>query len=161
MAKIKINVQGEEVEITLTPEQLAEIEAQKKPKKFEFSYEQGKTFYLSDRDIINSSWIGKDLISIEHGRYRLTKEAAEQSIARNKRANRLEALAEQLGGLRVKKEGTRAWYVSYYKGSWVPSDDSDSLYDVYRPEVVYMSYECAIEICRMLDEGEFSLDGEL
>ena len=99
---------------------------------------------------------GKNTLYIEHGRYRKTKQAAEQSLARNKRANRLEALAEQLDGLIEFNINKRNWYIWHSGNTW-----RHDLACGFYPEVVYMTETCAAEICRMLNEGEFSLDNEL
>ena len=79
------------------------------------------------------------------------------SLARNKRANRLEALAEQLGGLKEFDSNECNYYIYLDNNEWIYSD---CVY-FYYPEVVYMTEKCVIEICRMLNEGEFSLDGEI
>lgn len=126
-----------------------------KPKKFEWKYDYGK-FWVGTYEVSKS--YSSDSSYIENGRYRLTKEAAEQSFARNKRANRLEALAEQLGGLKEFKYTETSYFIQrMFDHTWrcvhAPS--------AFAPERVYMTMECAIEICRMLNSGEFSLEGEL
>ena len=131
-----------------------------KPKKFEWEY--GYTPSVvgnAGTYIIGSNKPQKGDSFIEHGRYRLTKESAEQSLSRNKRANRLEALAEQLGGLKVFEYEVYNYYIfkNICSGEWQHAWASHSNY----PEAVYMTLDCANEICRMLNEGEFSLDEEL
>lgn len=126
-----------------------------KPKKFEWKY--GKSTYVlhSYGYAINSIKENE----LEHGRYRLTKEVAEQSLARNKRANRLEALVEQLDGLQDPHSPFHTYFIVF--------DEKENNYksvtwpDMISPEIVYMTKKCAIEICRMLNSGEFSLEGEL
>ena len=135
---------------------LAEMEAELAKKgKFEWDYVRDNTFlirpYLFDR-YLN----GTDKDYLEHGRYRSTKRGAELSLERNKRGNRLEALAEKLGGLKEWVRGEKNFHI-YYNGYW----DNDYDFLAYHPEKVYMTKDCVIEICRMLNEGEFSLDGEL
>lgn len=126
-----------------------------KPKKFEWKYESKGT-YIVNTHTYEWHYNGSDKDYIEHSRYRLTKEAAEQSLARNKRANRLEALAEQLGGLKEFEYNVENYYV--YKDCIFKYNFTENS---FYTEVVYMTEECAIEICRMLNEGEFSLEGEL
>lgn len=141
-------------ELTATIEAMEAEEA--KLKKFEWKYTYGDTFFLNEHSTTSGS-CGDDKDFIEHGRYRLTKKAAKQSLARNKRANRLEALAEQLGGLKEFAEDEYNYYIYCRHNTWYKDSNSCK----YSPEKVYMTKECATEICRMLNEGEFSLDGEL
>ena len=81
------------------------------------------------------------------------------SLSRNKRANRLEALAEQLGGLKefIYREENYNIIFNINYGEWEIHNNKI----IYEPEIVYMTEECATEICRMLNEDEFSLDGEI
>ena len=161
MKEIKITVQinGIDTEIILTPEQVAGIEAQQKPKKFEWNYmpDDDDSYNLVDSSSIRTCGIYD--YYIEHGRYRKSEEAADQSLARNKRANRLEALAEQLGGLKEWENGEDNYYIYRYGNSaiWTITVTCNCFY----PESVYMTKNCAIEICRLLNEGLFSLDGEI
>ena len=145
-------------------EQIGEMEYQlhkmreelNKPKKFEWSYEKDKSYLISTY-FIEDNTLGLDTDFLKHGRFRKTRQAAEMSLARNKRANRLEALAEQLG---VLKEFVHGEY-----NHWICFDDKkwQSVFSkgIYYPETVYMTEDGAIEICRMLNAGEFSLDGEI
>lgn len=149
--KATISINGKPIEIELTPEQIAEVDSY----KFQWKYPIDHTFLL-ETDAVYSNYDGKGIAYLEYGMYRKTKEAAEQSLARNKRANRLEALAEQLGGLMKYRLKERHYYVYFNCGIWVKSDTIN-----YQPGVVYMTKDCATEICRMLNEGEFSLEGEL
>ena len=128
-----------------------------KPKKFEWNYPDTMRTFIVDVDVVKPFKVIENFI--KNGRYRLTKEVAEQSLARNKRANRLEALAEQLGGLKVFEYGMYNYYIfkSICSDEWKYAWVSHSNY----PEAVYMTLDCATEICRMLNEGEFSLNGEL
>lgn len=153
--KVTIDINGNPVEITLTPDQINSIETQSKP-RFKWKYEQSKTFRLGTTNATRFE-DGEATLCIEHGRYRKTKEVAEQSLARNKRANRLEALAEQLGGLREFTFDKENWFIYSYKGEFMCTYTDGAL----DHEKIYMTKDCAIEICRMLNEGEFSLDGEL
>lgn len=154
---ITVIINGVDTEITLTPDQVASIEAQSKP-KFQWDYPMGQTYGVMHTRI-TSGWQGDDHKLLEYGRYRLTKETAEQSFARNIRANRLEALAEQLGGLiEFDPKASDNFFIGYSskENKWNINN-----WNILFAEVVYMTEDCATEICRMLNEGEFSLDGEL
>ena len=153
--KITININGTDVEIQLTPEQEALAIKQAKP-KFEWEYLEYETYLLTRTEIGEGS-SGNAKEYIDHGRYRKSQQAAEQSLARNKRANRLEALAEQLDGLVEFVYDEKNYYICTSRTEWERGYSTN----IICPEVVYMTRECAIEICRMLNAGEFSLEGEL
>ena len=147
-------------------EQIGEMEYQlhkmreelNKPKKFEWKYIDRNAFYVSTT-LIDSGWGIENKSCIEYGRLRKTQKAAEMSLARNKRANRLEALAEQLGGLKDFERGNENHYIYF--------NNSDNTWHfgtavvTHNPGIVYMTEQCAKKICRMLNDGEFSLDGEI
>lgn len=148
MTKIE-ELEKQVAEMKTTIEAMKAEEA--KFKKFEFKYP--KECYLVTSTKIRA--VGEQgPVFLEHGRYRLTEDVANQSLARNKLANRLEAKAEQLGGLKEWKYG-EANYCIYYDMNitWRSTYESNCFYQ----EVVYMTIECAEEICRMLNEGEFEL----
>lgn len=152
--KITININGIDTEIELTDEQIALVEAKNKLKKFEWNYNNNAT--RIEETCTSNRWNGNSKDHLEHGRYRTTSAIANQSLIRNQQANRLEALADQLGGL-------QKWEINVDVAHLVYAD----VWGVYHgstwfiPGIVYMTKECATEICRMLNEGEFSLDGEL
>ena len=152
MNKEQLKKNIEEMEAKLS-EMKAELE---KKDKFEWKYELWET-YLIDEYPLSCDWIGNDKKYLEYGRYRSTEKGAELSFTRNKRANRLEALAEQLGGLKEFVTNEKTWYLLNRGDKWVYSY---TLY-IYNPEAVYMTEECAKQICDLLNNGEFSLDGEL
>jgi hypothetical protein len=147
--KVTVQINGIDTEIELTAEQVASIKAQE---KFEFVYSRGSSYYLNATSIVTSS-NGADPIVLYHGRYRKTKKAAEQSLERNRRANRIEALAEQLGGLQEFNYITEMYYVYKQFGRW----GTQSLSTTFCPEVIYMTKECAETIADMLNSGEFEL----
>jgi hypothetical protein len=151
MSNIKVIVQinGVDTEIELTDEQVASIKAKD---KFKFVYDKDSSCYLTTTGIADSS-NGADPILLHHGRYRKTKEVAEQSFARNKRANRLEAIAEQLGGLREFDNNTLLFYIYKQHDRW----RVNSVTTMFFPEVVYMTQECAQTITDMLNNGRFEL----
>ena len=154
--KVTININGVAVEIQLTPEQEALAVKQAKPKfKWNYPLDSDNSCIMIDSDSIRTCGVYD--YYIDSGRYRKSEQAAEQSLARNKRANRLEALAEQLNGLKTFTLDDSYWYVCFSNKEWTTGYTTDIMY----PEVVYMTETCAIEICRMLNEGEFSLDNEL
>ena len=65
-------------------------------------------------------------------------------------------LTPEQEALAVKQAKPKFWYIWHSGNTW--------RYDFtcgFFPERVYMTELCAIEICRMLNAGEFSLDNEL
>jgi len=128
----------------------------KKPKKFEFNFPGEKTYFVSEGQIC-AEWGGYNRDYLQQGRYRLTEEGAKLSLERNKKANRLEMLAEHLGGLKEfeYKKGVKNWYVTYdnFYNAWTPAL-TENMYD---PEKVYMTKEVAIKVANMLNKGEYEL----
>lgn len=132
------------------------VEEEAKPKKWEWSYERDSTFFIGTTSV-HTIYSEAHYSSIEHGRCRRTEEQAEYSLLRNKRANRLEALAMEIGGLYEWKECSERYYINYANNKW----NSYYASTYHHPEVVYMSKETAMTICKMLNEGTYSLDKEL
>ena len=122
-----------------------------KESKSQWQYEKGKTFMLYLSSIVNNC-AGDAKPNLELGIYRITKENAQKSLLRNKRANRLEALVEHIQG------NLKGDYCIYqeYKNIW-----EFGLKNIKQPGVVTMQQETAIKICEMLNNSEFSLEGEL
>ena len=118
--------------------------------KFKWQYENSKTFMLYISNIIHAC-AGNNKLNLEFGNYRKTQENAEKSLLRNKRANRLEALVEQLQG---DLKGDYSIFLDYTL-TW-----NYGLKTIKEPGVVTMQQETAIAICKMLNNGEFSLEGE-
>jgi len=91
------------------------------------------------------------------GRCRTTIEEAEYSFERNRKANRLEALAMYIGGLYEPLwDGVTAHFFVYYhhmSKSWEYAFTVDSMY----PEVVYMTRSTAKKVCDILNSGEYDL----
>ena len=126
---------------------VAEIEGELQRKsKFEFKYEEGET-YLLNTHYVDGCYSGDDTIYIQHGRYRKTREVADDAIALQKAAMRLHALVEQLNGFEGK-------YQIYYATEWCYASTGDN---IITPGVVLMTKECAEEICRLLNDGEVEL----
>jgi hypothetical protein len=148
--KITVQINGIDTEIELTKEQVASIEAQK---KLEMKYEEYCTYVL-ECTYASSGNTGNEIILKEHGRYRKTKQSAELSLARNKRANRLEALVDQLDGMKEFVEGEENWYIYIGSDTRVYATYADK---IRHPEVVYMTKECAIRVYDILNNGEYEL----
>ena len=131
---------------------LAKMEEElNKPNKWEWNYVELETYMLS-KSAISNAFSGNSKKYLEHGRYRRTKEQAEHSLLRNKRANRLEALVYEL-----QEEVGGNHYIYRLAGTWIKGTIRFSIY----PERVLMEESTAIKICSMLNNGEFSLEGEL
>ena len=129
-------------------------ELAKGPKKFEFKFRKGETYLLENRlDFVEEGCLGSFQERIKIGVYRTTKKGAEASLERNRKANRLEMLAEYLGGLKEFVEGEQNWYVFSSNESWKVSVSSSC----YSPERVYMTEEVAMKIADMLNNGEYEL----
>ena len=129
-------------------------ELAKEPKKFEFKFRKGETYLLDNRlDFIEKGCTGSLPERIRIGVYRTTKEGAELSLERNRKANRLEMLAEYLGGLKEFVYDENNWYVFSSNESWNVSISSSC----YSPERVYMTEEVAMKIADMLNNGEYEL----
>jgi hypothetical protein len=125
------------------------------PEKFEFKFEKNNT-YLMSMESFTSSSSGDILSTNAYGRYRKTQEGAELSLKRNQRANRLEMLVEYLGGLKEFVDGEENWYVYCHKGEYCMDYDNF----IFSAEKVYMTKEVAIKVCKLLNSGAYSLDGD-
>ena len=135
---------------------LADMEAElNKPKGFEWKYTHNRAFVVISYDICdNMSGVDTDYLC--HGRYRTTQENAERALERNRLANRLEALAEQLdpdwvvdweNGMQEK------WYVYYIRGEYKYS----CMGGVQHIGQVYMSKATAAKIVDMLNSKGIEL----
>ena len=129
---------------------LAELEKKAKECKVGLNYKNGCCFVgMTD---IGTNYAGSSEDYLEHGRYRDTKEQAEYSLARNKRANRLEALVmklqpNELGG---------DYYIYNNEGGWNCVRTTITT----QPGKVMMTKDTAIKVCEMLSSGEYSLESE-
>ena len=120
---------------------------EQEPKKFEFKYEEEKLVLYDVCIAYNTSVVENH--KIKYGRYRKTKESAEDALELNKRANRLHATVEMIQG-----DNNGDYYVA------IPPHKTE--YNViarkdYNPCQVYMEKETAIEICRLLNSGQLEL----
>jgi len=139
-----MNINNEIKELKI---RLANLEKIAKECKVDLSYKNGCCFVgMTD---IGTNYAGSSEDYIEHSRYRDTKEQAEYSLARNKRANGLEALVmklqpDELGG---------DYYVYFYNDKW---DYCHT--EIHCPETVMMNEDTAIKVCEMLSNEEYSLE---
>ncbi|MCP5063315.1 MAG: hypothetical protein GY936_12745, partial [Ignavibacteriae bacterium] len=74
-----------------------ELAPKEEKKKFEIEYAEG-CYSICNTMPLLTQCIKKDSANSKHGKYRKTKQNAEYSLKRNQRANRLEALVEELQG---------------------------------------------------------------
>ena len=148
-----ININGKDVEITLTPEQVEQIQQASKPKLFE--YEKENTFAVGVESILQTM-NGTDTNTLKYGRYRRTKEAAEIDFKRQTRMMRLSALAWEVGEC-VEADKRYYIYTHIYHNKCIYRYSPTSETTVI-PGCVYMTYETAHKVCNMLNSGEYSLD---
>ena len=123
-----------------------------KYEQFEFTYPEGKTYLVGSEKIFDKlDGCNRDFTQL--GRYRLTEEGAELSLERTRKANRLEMLAEYLGGLKKFVPNEYNCYVFRNSDGWIKSTDLFC----YCPGKVYMTKEVAIKIVDILNKGEYEL----
>jgi hypothetical protein len=146
-----ININGIETTITLTPEQVAQIQQASKPKLFE--YECNNTYHIGTHSIADKH-NSINPIQSTYGRYRRTKKQAEMDFKRQTRMMRLSSLAWELGECVEWEYKTANWYIFLDHGVW------KSHYHelTYFPFEVYMTEQTARKVCEMLNSGEYSLD---
>jgi hypothetical protein len=151
--KTIININGQEVEITLTPEQVIQITKASKPKLFD--YEDSNTWFIGS-EVIGDGYDGKNTNSSKYGRYRRTQEQAEIDFKRQTRMMRLSALAWEVGECVEFTYGTSNYYIYYDYKDKTYYTGYDSMY--YSPITVYMEMQTANKVCEMLNSDEYSLD---
>lgn len=142
---------------------LADMEEQlNKPEQFELKYPKWNTL-LVEIDRVSSNNAGEDSDYLEHGRYRATEEYANKSLERNKRANRLEALVEQvsieLGMINWEVDWHNKHQQKYYIYCMADNDrwGSGVVAIMNYPETVYMPKEVATRVCEILNNKEYKL----
>lgn len=151
--KVSININGVDVEIILTTEQVAQITQATKPKLFE--YDDYNTWYIESEKIRQVSY-PTSYNCIKYGRYRRTKEQAEMDFKRQTRMMRLAALAWEVGECVEFVPDKENWYVYKFEGIFKASfTDASFEYDK-----VYMTEKTAVKVCEILNSGEYSLDVE-
>jgi len=97
---------------------------------------------------------------LEHGRYRQTEDEAKYSVIRNKMSNRLEALAMYVDGLyKPIWDGITKNYYVYYNHQAKEWRYASATFNEHINEV-YMSEVTAKSVCKILNSGEYSLEGE-
>jgi hypothetical protein len=118
-----------------------DFEEPETPKK-KHVIEYGNAYYEDESgEIAQRHFIDRECFSYLHGRYRKMQANFKYSQLRNKRANRLEALVEDLQG----ELGVGDYEQVNYMG------------DKYLQKMKFDTYET---ICEMLNNEEYSLDGE-
>ncbi len=136
-------------------EYIPKEEPKEEKKKFEIEYDEHYSVFHNEIDVITPNCVtlkeSKNKI-IKHGLTRKTEQNAEYSQKRNQRANRLEALVEELQG----ELGVGDCYVIH--------NTITNRYG-YRCEpngvevgIVKMKEETAIKICEILNNEEYKLD---
>jgi len=115
-------------------------------KKFEFEYKGD--VYIVEKNFTAKA-VGNSEDYLKHGRYRKTKESAEDALELNKRINRLHSAVEIIQG----NNGGKC-YIYSYKGEWTYSINDD---ECGYPNRVYMERDTAIKICKLLNSGELTL----
>jgi hypothetical protein len=149
--KLRQRIQKLKAKLAKTEAKLNESE------EFKWEYESYNACYLGSL-FIEDNFLGQDKDYLYHGRYRKTKANAEKALERNRLANRLEALAEQLDSDWVADWDDPEQYKYYI----VFSHDSQNYKTFARGLLegigqVYMSEETAIKICNMLNSKEIKL----
>lgn len=90
----------------------------------------------------------------EHGLRRDNKVDCERASTRTIEANRLAALADDLGSTVDWGSGGENYYVYVYQGDWSIVVDTG---DTYTPGLVYMTEETAHNVRKVLNNGEFKI----
>ena len=121
------------------------------PKKKQYKLKGGEYYIYSSGSIVE-----QPTALAEFGAERETKEQAERASKRMIRANRLSALACEMGGEIEFVYGEKNYQIYSDMGIY----DYNYIYRNKTPERVYMTKKCAKEICTMLNAGEFSLGEE-
>lgn len=150
-----ININGKPVEITLTPEQIAQITEATKHKLFE--YTERDTYYIgANLTTEHYSCDGDNEYPIKYGRLRRTEKAAEIDFKRQTRMMRLSALAWEVGECVEFDVREDNYFVTYINNEW----QADAAKDIYDSEKVYMTKDTAIKVCEILNSSEYFLDVE-
>ena len=125
--------------------------------EYKIKYKQGDTFLIHE-SYITSSAKGSDNKLTNHGRYRHTREGAEDALKLQQKVMRLHALAEDLGALKEFVYGEKNWIITYNHD--IKKYGYISAPYEHEPEKVYMTEEGAEKICELLNSGKYSLEGE-
>lgn len=128
----------------------SELQDNFKPKQKKVNLKGGKYRFQMDGQV----FLGEGRY-YNYGDTRQTEEQAELASKRMLRVNRLSALAAQLGGEKEFVEGEKNWNICFDERWYI--FDSRHKYDI---EKVYMTRECAEQICDLLNKGLFDLNGD-
>ena len=152
--QVKTTVNGQEVSIELTPEQLCSIQEQTcKPYKL-----QGGEWSINNAGVVYDYM--STLETKNFGSEFATKELAEQAAIEMRQTNRLRALRNELMGNKLYEpdwndEQARKHYIFYshenkeYRMSYA--------YTVQQTGTIHMPEKIAELICTMLNSGKFTL----
>lgn len=127
--------------ITKEEEELIKAYRRTNNPKYELN---GWDWYFNSTGVIQASTTNSCRLA---GTERETKEAAERGRKRSRAANRISALADELGG---EVDGAHNYHIYNNDGEWFYSYT-----DMLNPGMVYMTEECAEEIINMLNNGKF------
>jgi len=133
--------------------------------KFTYTYNDNTSYMVWNTNVEmqtisgygNSSVPSINPRHIEYGCYRKSESVAFDALMVNKLTNRLHALVEQLDGFCEWKENSSENYtiVKTNKGYITEGNAYKN------PCVVYMTLDCANEICNMINYGIFKLEGKI
>ena len=152
---VKMNREKQLKEIEELKARLTKLEEEcNKPKKFEFKYEGGNTCLISST-CIELNQDGDVPFLLEHGMYRTNKETANLHFDAKVKMIKLGALADQLGGAKKFEVDKNNFFVYYNHKE--RKFEYDFLYSMESIGVIYMTEECAKEVCRILNNGEYEL----
>ena len=123
------------------------------PKKKQYKLKINEHFFFAEGTVTKESIVIDARRYTDCGASRSTKEQAERASKRMVRANRLSALACEMGGEIEFVYGEKNYQIYSDMGIY----DYNYIYRNKTPERFYMTKKCAKEICTMLNAGEFSL----
>lgn len=147
MTKLEQNIERIEAELAQMKQELEDS------KKFKWEYPIGKTFFVGSTEI-SSDCISTDNTWVNNGRYRMLEANAKYALERNRLANRLEALAEQIEPDYVVPDiGEYTYFIYLYKNEYRNTFVKNNRYIGQ----VYMSKDTAYKVCELLNSGEVVL----
>ena len=152
--KTKLNINGEEVEITLTSEQIEAITQATTKNEFEIDYDY-KASFIHVTGTIDFTTPGPNSEIRDFGMFRKTPELAERARDAMRARNKLEELAHWLEPewkADWEDGGQEKWAIYYnYTIKTFHIESLSILQDIGR---VYMSLQTAIKISDALNNGE-------
>lgn len=148
--QLEQNIKNMEAEIAKMKAEL------NKPEKFEFKYAGESTFIFTGTRIFPSR-DAYDNECLDHYRYRISETNAEAEVLRNKQANFIGALFEQIDvdyaeGINWSERNQAKYYITYCTNAkeW----DLCSSFLCATPGVVYASKEVVFQAIRLLNSGQ-------